>query len=99
MGGSISYRIEIRIKRAGKIVWRKSGTFPRKKLAEVCAVKREVHLAVVFLAHRRRMKWVNTNHTRKDLIPMDKIIVFAIFSSRKQGEFSRMLRSDCSTRI
>jgi hypothetical protein len=25
--GSISYRAEIRIKRAGKIVWRESGTF------------------------------------------------------------------------
>jgi integrase len=43
--GSISYRAEIRIKRAGKIVWRESGSFPRKKLAEVWAGRRELDLA------------------------------------------------------
>jgi integrase len=49
---------------------------------------------VVSLAHSRRMKWANTKHSRKDIIPMDKIIVFAMLSSRRQGEFSRMLRSN-----
>jgi hypothetical protein len=43
--GSISYRAEIRIKRAGKIVWRESGTYPRKKLSETWAAKRELQLA------------------------------------------------------
>ena len=230
--GSISYRAEIRIKRAGKIVWRESNTFARKKLAEVWAARRELGLSepgavdraiagrddvqltvsglidkyfaevfplkpwgrsktdtlrqiqradfgglvastvrasdiiahcrewnarssasttmqhyiyirgvfgvatellgcdvdysqvdvaqrtmsklgiiskagardlrptveqmtrVVSLAHSRRMNWARSNNHRKDLIPMDKIIVFAMFSSRRQGEFSRMLRSN-----
>jgi hypothetical protein len=42
---SISYRDEIRIKRAGKLVWRESNTFPRKKLTESWAAKRELQLA------------------------------------------------------
>jgi integrase len=49
---------------------------------------------VVSLAHSRRLKWAESNKSRKDIIPMDKIIVFAMFSSRRQGEFSRMLRSN-----
>lgn len=49
---------------------------------------------VVSLAHSRRLKWAASNKSRKDIIPMDKIIVFAMFSSRRQGEFSRMLRSN-----
>jgi hypothetical protein len=49
---------------------------------------------VVSLAHSRRMKWAKSNNVRKDIIPMDKIIVFAMFSARRQGEFSRMLRSN-----
>jgi integrase len=230
--GSISYRAEIRIKRAGKIVWRESSTYPRKKLSETWAAKRELQLAelgaleraiagletnaltvselidryiaevyplrpwgrskgdtlkqiqnadfgklvastvrasdiithcrlwsersspatsmqhyiyikgvfgvatellhcevdysqidvaqrtmsklgiiskagsrdlrptveqmtkVVSLGHSRRMKWAESNNVRKDIIPMDKIIVFAMFSARRQGEFSRMLRSN-----
>jgi hypothetical protein len=43
--GSISYRADIRIKRAGKIVWRESSTYPRKKLSETWAAKRELQLA------------------------------------------------------
>ena len=49
---------------------------------------------VVSLAYSRRQKWLSSNNGRKDLIPMDKIIVFAMFSARRQGEFSRMLRSN-----
>lgn len=43
--GSISYRAEIRIRRKGKIVWSESATFPRKKLAEVWAARRELDLS------------------------------------------------------
>lgn len=43
--GSISYRAEIRIRRKGKIVWSESATFPRKRLAEVWAARRELDLA------------------------------------------------------
>lgn len=39
--GSISYRAEIRIKRAGKIVSRESGSFPRKKRSESWVATRE----------------------------------------------------------
>ncbi len=49
---------------------------------------------VVSLAHSRRMKWAESNNARKDIIPMDKIIVFAMLSARRHGEFSRMLRSN-----
>ena len=40
--GSISYRAEIRIKRAGKIVWRESNTFARytRRIAKVNIAKR-----------------------------------------------------------
>jgi hypothetical protein len=49
---------------------------------------------VVSLTHSRRLKWAESNKSRKDIIPMDKIIVFAMFSSHRQGEFGRMLRSN-----
>ena len=43
--GSIAYQAEIRIKRAGKIVWRESSTFPRRRMAELCSGRRELELA------------------------------------------------------
>lgn len=43
--GSISYQAEVRIKRAGKIVWRESSTFPRRKMAELWSGRRELELA------------------------------------------------------
>ena len=39
--GSISYRAEIRIKRAGKVVYRESESWPKRKLAEQWAARRE----------------------------------------------------------
>jgi len=44
-GGSISYRAEIRIKRGGKVVYRESESWARRKLAEQWAAKREAALA------------------------------------------------------
>lgn len=49
---------------------------------------------VVSLAHSRRLKQLEKNVVRKDLIPMDKILVFAMFSGRRQAELGRMMRSN-----
>lgn len=43
--GSISYRAEIRIKRAGKVVYRESESWPKRKLAEQWAARREFALS------------------------------------------------------
>jgi integrase len=43
--GSVSYTAEIRIKRGGKVVHRESKTWPKKRLAEQWAAKREALLA------------------------------------------------------
>ncbi|MAK91116.1 MAG: hypothetical protein CMI13_07785 [Oleibacter sp.] len=52
---------------------------------------------MVSLAHDRRKAQAMKGHRskdRSDLIPMDKIMVFAIFSGRRQAEITRMRRSE-----
>ncbi len=48
---------------------------------------------LVSLAYKRRKKWESRNYKRGDLIPMDKVLVFAMFSGRRQDEIGRIRRS------
>ncbi len=48
---------------------------------------------MVRLAYQRRMKWDKGNWQRADLIPMDKILLFAMFSGRRQEEIIKITRS------
>ena len=50
--------------------------------------------AIIALAHKRRMDQKNNRaRDRDDLIPMDKVLLFAMFSGRRQDEIGRILRS------
>lgn len=44
-GGEVSYTVQIRIKRSGKVVHSEARTFPKKAMAEAWAKKRETELA------------------------------------------------------
>jgi integrase len=48
---------------------------------------------IVRLAYERRMRQRDRNVQRADLIPMDKVLVFAMFSGRRQDEIGRITRS------
>ena len=49
---------------------------------------------IVEHCHNQRMKWGRFRGKRDDLIFMDKVLVFAMFSGRRQEEICRITRSD-----
>jgi len=48
---------------------------------------------LVSFAHERRKRWETRHYQRDNLIPMDKVLVFAMFSGRRQDEIGRIRRS------
>ena len=89
--GTVSYTVQIRLKKKGVIVYQEAQTFARKQAAQAWAKRRETELAEPGAIERAN----RGGHAVKDMI--DRYLVEAE-KARPLGKTKRQTRLVCTTR-